>query len=134
MKPAVGLGFPGDLSVSHEYGTLNDNGDLRVLTTRETQQGRHDFQDEAASMRTLLMWFKLPVIVWRLLWDRRMPLVPKIIIALAIAYFILPMGIIPDRAFGLVGYLDDIALLILAIAWFMIRAPEPAVRDAERRE
>ena len=85
-------------------------------------------------MRTLLVWFKLPVIVWRLLWDRRMPLVPKIIVALAVAYFILPMGIIPDRALGLVGYLDDIALLILAIAWFMIRAPEPAVRDAERRE
>ena len=80
------------------------------------------------------MWFKLPMIVWRLLWDRRMPVAPKIIVALAVVYFIIPAGIIPDRAFGLVGYLDDIALLILAIAWFMIRAPEPAVRDAERKD
>lgn len=63
-----------------------------------------------------------------------MPLAPKIIVALAVVYLILPMEIVPDRAFGFVGYLDDIALLILAIAWFMIRAPEPAVRDAERRD
>ena len=59
-----------------------------------------------------------------------MPLVPKLILAAAVVYLLLPVEMIPDRAFGLVGYLDDLALLILAVAWFLLRAPEPVLRDA----
>ena len=59
-----------------------------------------------------------------------MPLGPKAALVIAIAYLLVPMGIIPDRAFGILGYIDDAALLALATAWFFIRAPEAAVRDA----
>ena len=81
-------------------------------------------------MGSWLTWIRLPQILWRLMWDRRMPLGPKAALVIAIAYLLVPMGIIPDRAFGILGYIDDAALLALATAWFLIRAPEAAVRDA----
>jgi len=78
----------------------------------------------------LRLWLRLPQIVWRLLWDRRVPVLPKIAVVLAVVYLLVPVGIVPDRAFGLLGYLDDLAFLVLAVAWLLLRAPVDALRDA----
>lgn len=75
---------------------------------------------------------RLPQIIWRLLWDRRVPVLPKVAFVVAIVYLLIPMGIVPDRAFGLLGYVDDLALLILAAAWLLLRAPVDALRDAQQ--
>jgi uncharacterized membrane protein YkvA (DUF1232 family) len=82
-------------------------------------------------VKTLIAWLRLPTTIWRLLWYQDMPIGPKIALGIAIIYLLLPMGIIPDRAFGLLGYLDDIALLVLTIAWFLIRAPDTIIRRAQ---
>jgi uncharacterized membrane protein YkvA (DUF1232 family) len=100
--------------------------DITVRFRRQSTQ--RDFRGE--DLNTLGAWLRLPSIVWRLIRDRRMPLGPKIILALAVVYLFLPFGIIPDRAFGFVGYLDDIALMGLAIAWLLARAPTEVMRDA----
>lgn len=100
--------------------------DIPVRIRRQFAQC--DFR--GGNVNTLSAWLRLPSIVWRLVRDSRMPLAPKIILALAVVYLFLPVGIIPNRAFGIVGYLDDIALMGLAIAWLLIRAPEEAMRDA----
>jgi uncharacterized membrane protein YkvA (DUF1232 family) len=77
-------------------------------------------------------WLRLPVIVWRLLWDRRVPMLPRCAVVLAIVYLLVPMDIVPDRALGLLGYVDDLAFLVLAVAWLLLRAPGDALRDAQR--
>jgi len=82
-------------------------------------------------MKTVQFWLRLPQIVWRLLWDRRVPVLPKIAVVAALIYLLLPVGIIPDR-FGLLGYVDDLALLVLAVAWFLLRTPVEALQDAQR--
>jgi uncharacterized membrane protein YkvA (DUF1232 family) len=77
-------------------------------------------------------WLRLPQILWRLLWDRRVPVLPKIAFVAATIYLVMPMDIMPDRAFGILGYLDDLALLILAVAWLLLRAPVDALREAQQ--
>jgi uncharacterized membrane protein YkvA (DUF1232 family) len=73
---------------------------------------------------------RIPGLVWRLLWDRRVPMRTKIWVPLALVYFALPVEIIPERLLGPIGYLDDIILLVLSIVWMVSRAPEEAVEGA----
>jgi len=61
-----------------------------------------------------------------------MPLWPKVILAAAVAYLLLPADLVPDRALGIVGYADDLALLVLAVAWYLLRMPEALLQDARR--
>lgn len=74
----------------------------------------------------------LPRTVWRLMRDRRVSLWSKIPVVIALIYLLLPSEMIPDRAFGVLGYADDLALLSLAIAWLLVRAPVAALEDARR--
>ena len=77
-------------------------------------------------------WIHLPRIVWKLLWDRRVPFFPKLLVTAAAVYLLLPTDMLPDMAFGWLGYLDDLALLILAVAWLLLRSPK-GVLDSVRR-
>jgi uncharacterized membrane protein YkvA (DUF1232 family) len=70
-------------------------------------------------------------LVWRLLWDRRVPLFPKLIILAAAIYVISPVDLIPDVILGL-GQLDDIGISLLAIGVFIQLCP-PALVEEHRR-
>ncbi len=70
-------------------------------------------------------------LVWRLLWDSRVPLFPKLIILAAAIYVISPVDLIPDVILGL-GQLDDIGISLLAIGVFIQLCP-PALVDEHRR-
>lgn len=70
-------------------------------------------------------------LVWRLLWDPRVPLFPKLIILAAGIYVISPVDLIPDVILGL-GQLDDIGISLLAIGVFIQMCP-PALVDEHRR-
>ncbi len=72
----------------------------------------------------------LPRTVWRLLKDRRVALAHKVPVVLAVVYLLLPAEMIPDRAFGVLGYAEDIVFLALAVAWLLVRAPVAAVEEA----
>jgi uncharacterized membrane protein YkvA (DUF1232 family) len=71
-------------------------------------------------------------LAWRLLWDRRVPLWPKLLPLATLAYILSPIDVIPDVIVGL-GQLDDLALLLLATQVFTMICPR-AVVDAIRQE
>jgi len=66
---------------------------------------------------------------WSLLWDKSVPLAPKIVPILAAAYVITPVDVLPDFALGL-GQLDDLAVIVLALKMFVSLA-EPRGRWAD---
>jgi uncharacterized membrane protein YkvA (DUF1232 family) len=79
-------------------------------------------------MQTLLNYFLL---VWKLLWDRRVPLYAKIAFALPLVYLISPIDIVPDFLIGL-GQLDDVALVFAGMK--MLEMLSPAEVVAEHRD
>ncbi len=65
-------------------------------------------------------------IAWRLLWDSRVPLSTKIIPVLVVLYVVSPIDIIPDWIPGL-GQLDDLAILLLGVRFFIAMSPRDLV-------
>ncbi|MDE3091493.1 MAG: DUF1232 domain-containing protein [Chloroflexota bacterium] len=70
-------------------------------------------------------------LVWRLLFDRRVPIFPKLIILGAALYVISPFDLIPDVILGL-GQLDDLAVVMLGIALFVELCPRAIVEEHRR--
>jgi uncharacterized membrane protein YkvA (DUF1232 family) len=54
--------------------------------------------------------------LWRFFRDKKAPLLPKIGLGLALLYFVFPFDVIPDPI-PLIGYLDDLGVLAIAMAW-----------------
>ena len=67
-------------------------------------------------------------LIWRLLNDRRVPPLLKMIIPATLVYLIFPIDIIPDLAPGL-GQLDDVAVILLGLKLFVEMCPEEIVRQ-----
>lgn len=62
----------------------------------------------------------------RLMGDRRVPLFPKLLVAGALCYAIVPLDLVPDLLVPVLGYLDDLVLLWLALR-ALVRLSPPAV-------
>jgi uncharacterized membrane protein YkvA (DUF1232 family) len=69
---------------------------------------------------------------WALLMDNRVPLPLKVIPIAAIAYVISPIDLIPDIV-PILGQLDDIGVLMLALATFNSMAPADVVEEHKER-
>ena len=71
---------------------------------------------------------RLPIIFLKLMLDRRIPIKYKLLPALGLAYVILPFDIIPDML-PILGFLDDIIILVGSIIIFMIFGPLKKLSD-----
>jgi uncharacterized membrane protein YkvA (DUF1232 family) len=61
-------------------------------------------------------------LVFALMRDRRVPLGAKLVIPAAVLYLVSPFDFLPDMILGL-GQLDDLVLLFVAIAVFLVSVP-----------
>ncbi|MDP2948976.1 MAG: DUF1232 domain-containing protein [Chloroflexota bacterium] len=61
-------------------------------------------------------------LAWRLVRDDRLPLLVKVVIPALIAYLLMPLDIIPDFI-PVLGQLDDILLIVIAVAVLMRFTP-----------
>ena len=61
---------------------------------------------------------RLPVLLLKLLMDRRVPTKLKLVPLIAIIYAFLPIDLIPD-IFPIIGWLDDLAVLIISVLAFL---------------
>jgi uncharacterized membrane protein YkvA (DUF1232 family) len=95
-------------------------------------QDRHPMQVPPDNTGAILAWLQDVVrqarLAWRLFRDQRVPLWTKLIPPVAVAYALFPVDIIPDVALGL-GQLDDIAVLLLGIKFFIELSPPEVVRE-----
>jgi uncharacterized membrane protein YkvA (DUF1232 family) len=88
---------------------------------RDSEVGRLVRRAAALSLRQKLR------LGWRLLSDRRLPLGARAILPLLALYLAMPLDLIPDFI-PVVGYLDDV-LIVLAAAWLFLRLVPPAALE-----
>ncbi len=70
-------------------------------------------------------------LVWRLMQDPRVPILPKLIIPAAILYVLSPIDLIPDFILGL-GQVDDLAVVFFSIRFFIEMCPPDIVEEHRR--
>ncbi len=68
-------------------------------------------------------------LLWRLVRDRRVPSALKGMLGLTIAYFILPFDLIPESIALMLGLVDDVAIVMAGVNWFLWLAPQDAVDE-----
>ena len=74
---------------------------------------------------------KLPTygrLVWDLARDPRVPRQQKLVLGALAAYLAFPLDIIPDFI-PVIGQLDDLAVLIFGLDWFIRNAPPDVVEE-----
>ena len=67
-------------------------------------------------------------LVWALARDPRVPLGQKAVLGGIAAYLAFPLDIIPDFI-PVIGQMDDVAVLILGLDWFLRNAPADVVEE-----
>ena len=82
----------------------------------------------AAPILRLLMFTRVPGLVFRLMLDRRVPLRLKLIIPAAVLYLISPIDLLPDL-FPILGHTDDLVVVILALGSFLLMTPRNVLNE-----
>ena len=84
-----------------------------------------------AKLRLYSKQLKLGLRYYRaILDDPRTPRLPKALLAIALAYMVLPVDIIPDFV-PVLGYLDDL-LIIPALVWLAMKLVPTVIKEAHR--
>lgn len=81
--------------------------------------------------RLARLFYHLPnflKLFWRLLLDRRVPLWPKLLLSLLLAYLLAPLDLVADFLPGL-GQLDDLIVLFLGLQAFVRLCPREVMRE-----
>ncbi len=84
-----------------------------------------DMNEALDTMRKLPTYARL---VWGLARDPRVPMQQKAVLGGIAAYLAFPIDIIPDFI-PVIGELDDLAVLIFGLDWFIRHAPPEVVED-----
>ena len=71
-------------------------------------------------------------LAWRLLRDRRMPVLVKAVIPALVAYLLMPLDIIPDFI-PVIGQLDDLLLIALTVGLVVRFTPVELLEEHIRR-
>jgi uncharacterized membrane protein YkvA (DUF1232 family) len=80
--------------------------------------------------RLLPSAIRLLRLVWKLTWDKRVPIVLRALVPLAIIYALSPLDLIRDRI-PIIGRFDDVIVLGLAVLLLVKLAPQRVVDEHE---
>jgi uncharacterized membrane protein YkvA (DUF1232 family) len=69
------------------------------------------------------------IMTWKLFWDERVPLMPKLIPILTLVYMISPVDFLPELVFGPIGVVDDGVILLAALNLFIEASPADLVTE-----
>lgn len=67
-------------------------------------------------------------LVWRLTWDKRVPIALRVLLPLAIVYALSPLDLIRDRV-PVIGRFDDLVILGLALLLLTKLAPQRVIDE-----
>ncbi len=84
-----------------------------------------NMNEAVETMRKLPTYARL---IWGLARDPRVPLNQKVVLGGIAAYLAFPIDIIPDFI-PVIGQLDDLAVLIFGLDWFIRNAPPDVVAE-----
>ena len=74
----------------------------------------------------------IPRLVLRLMLDPRVPLRLKLLLPAALIYLVSPIDLLPDIV-PLLTHIDDVIVIVLALAMFLSMAPRDVVLEHMRR-
>lgn len=95
-----------------------------VLTSVDRRGGKMG----AAVVRALLLAPDLFMLLARLSLDRNVPSSSRALVGGALAYFILPLDLLPEALVGVGGYVDDVVLAAAVLSHVFSTELEPYVR------
>ena len=78
--------------------------------------------------RLLPPLIKYVLLVWRLIFDRRVPLVLRSLVPMSILYFLSPWDLVSDR-FGLISKVDDLLVFLLALLLLLKLSPRHVINE-----
>jgi len=90
------------------------------------------YTSPGGKMRLLLHLPNLLKLYWRLFTDRRVSLLPKLVLVAGVIYFVVPFDLLPDFPLIGLGQVDDLAVLILALRGFITLSPRAVVEEHVR--
>ncbi len=70
-------------------------------------------------------------LVWRLINDPRVPVLPKLIVPAVVIYVVSPIDLIPDPI-PVLGQMDDIGVIFFGIRFFIEMCPPDVVMEHRR--
>ncbi len=78
-----------------------------------------------------LVWHlpKLLRLVLRLMQDRRVPLLGKLAVVAACVYVVSPIDLLPDFVLPVLGYTDDLAILLAALRFLFNLTPPNVLQE-----
>ena len=117
-------GEPGDALPSTGLLSFYDRLRRAVLTSVDRRGGKMG----AAMVRALLLAPDLFMLLARLSLDRNVPSSSRALVGGALAYFILPLDLLPEALVGVGGYVDDVVLAAAVLSHVFSTELEPYVR------
>lgn len=108
----------------------NDGRDMEPIGGRRRTTLPEDPDERYGLIKAMLDRISLS---WKLLWDGRVGLGPKLIPVAMVAYLFSPIDFIPELLVGPVGAVDDIGMIVLALNLFIEASPAPVVAEHLRR-
>ena len=119
--------------------------DVRTMVARASRVGREDRQHTQQGRRNLRIGLKrllgwaafLPVasraplyghLFWKLIRDERTPMGRKVMLAAAMGYLLVGRDIVPDDL-PVLGGLDDLVVMVLAVDLFLDGVPAPVLEE-----
>lgn len=99
------------------------NSTLRKLHLFGTPEGR---------MKLLMHVPNFIKLYWRLAMDRRVSVGPKLVLLAGLAYFIMPLDLLPDFPLVGLGWTDDLVVMAVALKLFISLAPRHVVEEHVR--
>src|SRR3954449_1993566 len=88
----------------------------KILRAVEKRSGRRGARLTEDAVRALLLVPDVFILLVRLMLDKEVPGSARAMIGGAIAYFILPIDLLPEAFLGPAGYLDDLVLAVAVLA------------------
>jgi uncharacterized membrane protein YkvA (DUF1232 family) len=88
----------------------------KILHTIEKREGRRGAKLTEGTVRALLLVPDVFILLVRLALDKNVPGSTRALIGGALAYFILPIDLLPEAILGGAGYLDDLVLATAVLA------------------
>lgn len=79
--------------------------------------------------------YERSILTWRLFWDNRVSLLPKLIPLIAVIYTVSPVDLAPMLFLGPLaplGTLDDVGIILIALGLFVQACPPDIVQEHRR--
>lgn len=108
---------------------MSSNIPLNEQPKRRDKSLTQSSLERPGALRALL---EKAALTWRLFWDGRVGIWPKLIPVAGLIYLVSPIDFLPALLMGPLaplGVLDDVGIILLALNWFVQVAPPDVVKE-----